>query len=499
MAMTRIIALLAVLLFTTARAQTPTEWWTDSIEPTTPFESIEAGIRFKIPAGAADARRNNPDEVARFTGGAGGWTITLSRFLLDESWPMINQTDGERALAFSGGFFGMVAEQMPNDAPGEFLRSELLPIAGVEGGFLAARSGAGDAKRLQQRAVIRRTDRMFYVVSMSSSLTRPDDLENDPAAQAAVERFELLTNSIELLDQTELRADQDDRLFRTRSLLVNWTAARLRETAGVERWHLLRREGRVVGYRHMRSELADDLPREGKPPLSNPDEPPGLRVGTRLVVVDAEGAVRDTESWAWVSLDRRNESFQLGTVQTDAKGNSVRASEAGQSSRAERTVPVVVREPGEVRPRVESQRRDVYELNVVFSGRAGDAPFTQPLPPYYLPRALLTSLPRLLPLTETKGYLFAVYVPERRAVMTYYVDVLAPEDRQIGMRREVVIPVRERIGLTGPALTHFMTPAGDYLGGMDEASGIAIELSDAETVRASFPDAGLNVTDTTGD
>lgn len=500
MVMTRIIALLAVLLFSVAaRAQAPVEWWTDSIEPSTTFESIETGVRFKVPAGATDARRNDPDEIARFTGGSGGWTITVSRFLLDESWPMIDQANADRALAYSGGFFGMVAEQMPNDTPGEFLRAELLPIAGVEGGFLATRSGSGAAKRLQQRAVIRRTDRLFYIVSMSSSLTAPDDLENDPAAHAAVERFEVLTNSIELLDQTELRVDQDDRLFRTRSLLVNWTAAKLRQTSGVEQWHLLRQGNRIVGYRHVRTELADELPRDGRPALNNPDNPPGMRIGVRTAFVDAAGSTIESESWAWVSLDRRNESFRIGVIQTDDKGNSLRGSEVGQSSRAERTVPIVVREPGEIRPRVESQRREVYELNVVYSGRAGEAPLTQALPPYYLPRALLGVLPQLLPLTEAKGYLFAVYVPERRAVMTYYVDVLEPENRQIGLRREVVVPVRERIGLSGNAILHYLTPTGEYLGGLDEASGVLLELSDADTVRASFPDAGLSGSGTFGE
>jgi len=78
--------------------------------------------------------------------------------------------------------------------------------------------------------------------------------------------------------------------------------------------------------------------------------------------------------------------------------------------------------PGPNQPPV--RQTNDHVINVTHASKSENFdPLNQSLPDYYLPQALSQLLPRLLPTDQPKKYLFAVYVPEVRAVMHRYVDV----------------------------------------------------------------------------
>ena len=60
----------------------------------------------------------------------------------------------------------------------------------------------------------------------------------DPPAEVRriADTFNQVTETIRLLDQTSIREDQDRRLFRTRSLFVNLTEPRIRQSLVPEQW-----------------------------------------------------------------------------------------------------------------------------------------------------------------------------------------------------------------------------------------------------------------------
>ena len=95
---------------------------------------------------------------------------------------------------------------------------------------------------------------------------------------------------------------------------------------------------------------------------------------------------------------------------------------------------------------------------------AAQPPLTRELPPFYTSQAISHLMPRLLPLHQPTGYLFAEYVGDAREVMMHYMDVLPQQAVNIMGRNVIAIPIDDRIGLDGTVTTHYFTPAGKYLG-----------------------------------
>ena len=77
--------------------------------------------------------------------------------------------------------------------------------------------------------------------------------------------------------------------------------------------------------------------------------------------------------------------------------------------------------------------RDAYNLSVQYVGTMGNQdPVNRPLPVFYLPQALDSMLPRLLPPNEVKTYMMATYVSDAREVMLRYVEVKPIADDHAG-------------------------------------------------------------------
>ena len=187
-------------------------------------------------------------------------------------------------------FAESVAAQMPSDTPGKLLRTELVPINGYDGAILASRFREGGAAFLMQQAIVRRTDKHYYVFSYTTPLTSGTgdakgnpDVENDPAANRALETFAGIVDSVQVIDQEQVANDQADRLVRTRSLLLNWTAPRLRAAIVGESWLRLIKDGKDIGYTYIVEELANDVPRADRKKTDHvdPAKALGVRIGVR--------------------------------------------------------------------------------------------------------------------------------------------------------------------------------------------------------------------------
>jgi hypothetical protein len=138
----------------------------------------------------------------------------------------------------------------------------------------------------------------------------------------------------------------------------------------------------------------------------------------------------------------------------------------------------------------------VYTLTVTTASTQVNAePFTQSLPPFYVPQAMSHLLPRLLPLNEPKSYMFASYVGETRAVMSRYVEVGREQSVTLDGKKHVAVPVTDRFGLEGSITTHWMSPEGKYLGSTNDDSKVTVLPIDDATLRRIWTDAKLTAPD----
>jgi hypothetical protein len=127
-----------------------------------------------------------------------------------------------------------------------------------------------------------------------------------------------------------------------------------------------------------------------------------------------------------------------------------------------------------------------YEANT-----ARIEPVLRDLPPFYMPQAISHILTRLLPVGEAKTYLFATYVPDQRELMMRYIDV--QDQRKVEFNGQLVraTPVLDRLGLEGPAKTHYLSSDRVWLGSESKDTGITIVPSDEETLLKLWKDANL--------
>jgi hypothetical protein len=459
----------------------------DALDPA--FVSTTGGISVRPPPGGKMQRRagGTGDELVRFVDEKNNWSMIVSRVLLSEPVPLASPQDRTKG----SGFADTMAAQMPSDTPGKLIRSDLQPINGYDGALLASRFNEKGVGRLMQQAIVRRTDKSYYVITYTTALTQ-DDLETDPAAQKAMETFVKIVDSITLLDQQNIADDQNERLIRSRAIMVNWTPEKLHKVLVPEQYLRLLKDGQDIGYTYIVEEQAADLPRKVKKG-EDKSRDLGVRIGIRSRTVPVDGTAVDAESWMWVQDNRKAETFhnQLVSTQRGKEKEFTYAMDAGMSIQPDRVVPVMEKRPeGAVGRQDPVAAFPPYTLKVVSTSKNQSLPpIDRELPPYYLPQALVHLLPRLLPLKEPRTYLFASYVPETRQVMTRYVDVKEGKNVTLGGKTKWAIPVEERAGLEGSITTHYLTPDGAYLGSINQDNNITILATDEKSLRAIWKDA----------
>jgi hypothetical protein len=228
--------------------------------------------------------------------------------------------------------------------------------------------------------------------------------------------------------------------------------------------------------------------------------PLGVLIGTRSRTVAGENARADAESWMFCSNDRRLEEWSTLQVMQDLRdaakfdhttivGSSSWRSGVRLDRRAHQDGLRGEKDDPNQPP---VQRTNDHVLNVTHASKSESFdPLTQSLPDYYLPQALSHLLPRLLPVDQPKKYLFAVYVPEVRAVMHRYVDV--GEEKRVNFAGEPIraVPITDRIGLEGSVTTHYMSLEGKYIGSENPDTGIVVLRADEGRLKEIWKDADL--------
>ncbi len=451
------------------------------------FESQAAGIEFRPPAGSIQVRgAMGTTEVVRFVNDQKKWSLKVSRVLLEKPLPLTIWKDEKGDE--KPGMLELTTDQFKTDAPGtEILRQDTTNIGQATVGMMAGRYSFGTETNLIQQAVVRASDLQYFIFAMTCPAPRSGDISADPGLQLAVETFSQVLDSIQLVDQTAIKEDQDQRLFRTRTLFVNLTEPNLRAALAKEMWLRVVRDGKDVGYTYVIEEIGRDLPRKGKPDRQNGAE--GVLIGVRSRMLPDAGMQVDSESWLFCTFDRKYEAWSNIAAIDDAKNGKSTNGELGISRRREKPIPDAGMDIGNKRG---VSLTEEYKLEVTRLGRNFTTePIVRDLPPFYLPQALGQLLPRLLPRREAKGFLFATWVGDAGQLMYRYVDVGREQEATLAGKRVRAVPVKDRVGLEGSITTHYIDPEGKYLGSVNEDSKITILPTDAATLEKLWKNVNL--------
>ena len=486
------------------------------------FRSVTLGVSLRPPAGFKTVRRVGSEEVD-FVDEQRKWALKLSRVSLDDPITLEPGTDKRTNLPRAG-YVEITVERLKAALPGAVvLRGDVTTLPAAEAGMIALRYVQGLETRLSQQALIRRSDRLYYVVSLTTPGSKSagagaagadgaKDLADDPAERQAVETFQDVLDSVELLDQEPIRREQEDRFYETAAVLVNLSSAgRLQSALLPRQWFRILRNGKDIGYVYMVEETADGIPghqraataaarSRGKgAPAALGEAGVGVLIGMRSRTLPEENLQVDSESWMFCTPDRRVEEWSTITLVQDLKSKTQDYSTTVGSSirQSVRVLDKRARDLGEQwdkndpgQPPVVMQ--DNHQLNVTHASKTGNAePLKVQLGRTYLPQALGHLLPRVLPRNGSNKYMFATYVPEARAVMQRYLDVGAEKRVTLAGESLRAIPVEDRIGLEGSVTTHYVTRDGKYLGSENKDAGVLMLPSDEQSLLKIWKDANF--------
>jgi len=481
-----------------------------------PFRSPPLGIALRPPAGFKTVRKLGGNEV-HFVDEQRKWTLKIARMSLTDTMGLETTTDEKQNLPRAG-LLEVTVERLKAAMPGAVvLRSDVVDLGATEAGMIAVRHVEGLEPRLSQQALVRGGDRLYFVISLASPGSKIVGNQNakgqaaeDPGERQAVETFQSVLDTVELLDQLPIRLEQDKRLYATLALYLNLGAEGKLEKALVPRqWFRIVRNGKDIGYLYTVEETAQGIPghqraataaarARGKAAAATlASEENGILIGMRSRTLPDENVQVDSESWMFCTPDRRSEQWSTQTVVQDKKSKtSDHAMTFGASSKQSRRVlDKAAEDRGEQWDKDDPGQPPVltlqdYQLSVTHVSKTETAqPIAQGLPKCYLPQALGHLLPRVLPLREAKQYMFATYVEEARAVMLRYVDV--GSERRVTLAGEPMraIPIGDRIGLEGSVTTHYVTSGGKYLGSENADGGIVVLPTTEQALLKMWKDA----------
>lgn len=440
------------------------------------FQNPLAGIAFRVPAPCKPMQKGGGDEIARFASDDKAWELVVTKATSAQPLPLTGEGDANNKL----GLLEVTAARLKQSNPGiEIVRQDTVTLGETNAGIIAGRMMVGSQRKLLQQAIVQPNEQLYYTFSLSTPAAKDAKGvdSDDPAEKVAAESFRQMLDTIKMLDRTPIKADQDERLYRTRALFVELNGARMKKVLIPEQWLRLQHDGRDIGYTYIVEEA---------------DAKPGsdaIKIGIRSrSYPDAETQV-DGETWYNVTGDRKHETWSnVVWVQNHKTKQSDQFNEFGSSDmRVTRTLDTSgAFAPGEgadaKQPPIKTG--EVYTLRVQTIGKTKTAePITQNLSPWYIPQAVGHLLPRVLPIAQPKAYLFATYVSEQRAVMHRYVDVGTEQEVDLGGARVRAVPITDRLGLEGSATTHYVSPEGKYLGSVNKDSRITILPSDATTLQ----------------
>ncbi len=498
-----------------------------------PFESLSGGIAVRYPLGSKALREVAKDDLVEFRDESRKSSLVVSRRTFPSPMNLTYGRDGRGQT--QPGILQQTAaavirqygdpELLKKGLPGlKMLRQDLTNLGNCDVGMLVFRYTKDAERRFAQSAIIEANDQVFYVVSLTTPgrrdveipLTKDgDEATEDPGERQAVEMFRKILESVKLLDRKQIYDDQVERLFRTRSLLQNWTSRKLFATLIPEQYVRVLREDKPgvftdVGCRY----IVEDPDRKGAEDV--------IRVGIDTLFSETgpgkptpKSPHSEKEDLLSVSVDRKHEDWSSQTVLNDGSVPTPRHPwpklvEFGTSDlKTSRFLLVDPHyDPNNPASKLEDQykqgtnedpkqpwvgTRDNYTLSVQYVGTMGNQdPVNRPLPVFYLPQALDSMLPRLIPPNEVKTYMLATYVSDAREVMLRYIEVKPAQQVTLAGRSFQAIPITDHIGLEGSVTTHYVSPTGQYLGSENKDAKIVTIPTDRDTLSRLWPETTLH-------
>jgi hypothetical protein len=464
------------------------------------FESRAAGIGMRTPAGFDEIRRAGLDTLVEYVDDKRAMVLTLSKVSLQYARPLGDAVNarGQKEL---GILSATIDDFVHQHQDAEVLRKDQVNIADADVGVFALRFYQGKKRRLLQQAMIRRSDSVYYVLTLASGASEdkgiPEDAsKGNPEERYAVALFRQVLDSVKLLDVAPIRKEQEQRLESTREVLpVLKDVQRMKGALRAEQYYRLVRDGKDIGYTCIFEEVARRDGREGVM----------VSVRAKTAIDKAQASVL---SQMFLSFDWRNESW-THAAQTSVEGRQNQTSELGVSNLTTRAVvdrsaptTQIGAQPGIVE--VDDHK---LEVRSTFQRSSDKGPMTAtgqpknfPLPPWYLPQAAKQMLPRLLPLDKAEEYLFATYVSEQREVMARYIDVGTPANVNFAGRSVHATPIYDKTGLEGAVTIHYVGEGGVYFGSTTtytgarptENSTLELIATDVASLQRAFPGADFS-------
>jgi hypothetical protein len=435
------------------------------------FESKSQGISLRAPKDAVVVRRVGSENIVEFVNEKQNWSLKVSKLELTAPGSLTEWRDAQGRP--QPGVMESTTKRLKEENPdAQVLRQEKITIADGDVGLIALRYTKGLKSVLSQQAIIQRTDQMYYTVSLTTPGAEKGAKEADAitSERLAIETFRQILDSVKLLNRDDIRRDQDERLFRTRALLVNFTPKRLTESMLPKQWARILKNGKDIGYTYF----------EERTNVKGGQE--GIEVRTRSRVLPGKDVQIDVGSIVFSSVDLRHEDWSTLTQTANTKQ---------RVANKEYKAPTIT-EFGVSDRRVIPGQGDDYDLAVQFEGTGaeGGEPVERELPPFYLPQAISHMLPRLLPL-DPRTYMFAVWSPEMRQVMSRYVDVEGPKVYTFNGERLRAYAMKDRLGLEGSETIHYMSSDHVWIGSENKDSGLTIVPSDEKALLERWADADL--------
>ena len=447
------------------------------------FTSQGRGISFRPPIGGAQIKRTPiGTEIVRYSASDEKWSLNVSILTFEKPMRLLsvdNPTTPEDESKTKPGILQQIVQQLQqNNVSTEVLRQDVVNLGPHDVGMLVARYTQGGQTVLRQQALIQRNDQLFYLLDFTSPSGRtPADKPDveDPAERIAVDIFAAVVDSVQLLDQKALLADEEERLYRTRTLLVN-LPNRIRAVITAEQYFRVMQSGKDIGWMYVTEELGERQGENGffVSSLSEATPQANLRIQVASEMFSSLNLKSAKEAWV-----------AINTIEKDKVRTSV--SEFGQS---EKKIERVLDKQGDSgddpkAPKMRSTQR--YHFHVTQTNKATATPIARELPPFYVSQAISAMLPRLLPLTEAKGYLFLVWVGSERELIKRYLDVEPLRTETFAGQTIKAIVVKDRVGLEAEPTFHYFTVDGRYLGNFNKANGVTMVSSTQQSMAQLWP------------
>ena len=210
------------------------------------------------------------------------WLLRVSKPTFPTPVPLktVRSPDGKTETT---GLLDYTVQELKRATPGaKVLRSDTDIINGDSNyvGMIALRFTLGTQRWLRQQAILQVNDQLYYILNLTTPAGKinpgddEDKLPPDPSEKAAVAAFAAVVDSIKIIDRAPIKEDQNQRLFRTRSLFLYWTSQKFDAIKVDRQYYRILHDGKDVGYSYV-LEMQNDS--KAQPVLGDMDVNPKQR------------------------------------------------------------------------------------------------------------------------------------------------------------------------------------------------------------------------------